>query len=57
MVVILFFKKEIFKYINQGEELVIEPFQRLIAKQQLFCLQIYWLFWGYGYFQRKATVR
>lgn len=30
------FKKEIFKYINQGEELVLEPFQRLIAKQELF---------------------
>lgn len=30
------FKKEIFKYINQGEELVLEPFQRLIDKQQLY---------------------
>ncbi len=30
------FQKEIFKYINQGEELVLEPFQRLIARQQLF---------------------
>lgn len=30
------FKKDIFKYINQGEELVLEPFQRLITKEQLF---------------------
>jgi glucose-1-phosphate cytidylyltransferase len=29
------FKKEIFKYINYGEELVIEPFQRLIAENKL----------------------
>ncbi|MHC5831324.1 MAG: glycosyltransferase family protein, partial [Nostoc sp.] len=30
------FKKEIFNYINYGEELVLEPFQRLIAKEELF---------------------
>ncbi|HEY9844891.1 MAG TPA: glucose-1-phosphate cytidylyltransferase [Candidatus Caenarcaniphilales bacterium] len=29
------FKKEIFNYINQGEELVYEPFQRLIDKTEL----------------------
>lgn len=29
------FKKEIFNYIQDGEELVVEPFQRLIAEQQL----------------------
>jgi len=29
------FKKEIFKYIHNGEELVNEPFQRLIGEQQL----------------------
>lgn len=29
------FKKDIFKYLKQGEELVIEPFQRLIRKSQL----------------------
>lgn len=29
------FKKEIFEYIRSGEELVVEPFQRLIANQQL----------------------
>jgi glucose-1-phosphate cytidylyltransferase len=29
------FKNDILKYINEGEELVIEPFHRLIAKQEL----------------------
>jgi glucose-1-phosphate cytidylyltransferase len=29
------FKKEIFDYIQPGEELVVEPFQRLIAKKEL----------------------
>jgi len=29
------FKKEIFNYIHEGEELVSEPFQRLIAENQL----------------------
>lgn len=29
------FKKDVFKYIQGGEELVIEPFQRLIAERQL----------------------
>ncbi|WP_319421902.1 glucose-1-phosphate cytidylyltransferase [Pleurocapsa sp. FMAR1] len=29
------FKKEIFDYIEPGEELVVEPFQRLIAKKEL----------------------
>jgi glucose-1-phosphate cytidylyltransferase len=29
------FKKEIFNYIKPGEELVYQPFQRLIAERQL----------------------
>jgi glucose-1-phosphate cytidylyltransferase len=29
------FKREIFEYMRNGEELVIEPFQRLVAKQEL----------------------
>jgi glucose-1-phosphate cytidylyltransferase len=29
------FKKDIFSYINPGEELVMEPFQRLIAQNQI----------------------
>ena len=30
------FRKEIFSFIHDGEDLVEKPFQRLIAKQQLF---------------------
>jgi glucose-1-phosphate cytidylyltransferase len=30
------FKNDIFKFIHQGEELVLEPFQRLIAQEELF---------------------
>ena len=33
------FKKEIFKYIGDKEELVIEPFQRLVKEQQLIGYQ------------------
>lgn len=29
------FRKEIFQYLRDGEELVVEPFQRLIAASQL----------------------
>jgi glucose-1-phosphate cytidylyltransferase len=29
------FRKEIFKYINEGEELLHEPFQRLVEREQL----------------------
>ena len=29
------FKKELFEYMREGEELVVEPFQRLIAKDEL----------------------
>ena len=39
------FKKEIFKYLKDGEELVHEPFQRLIAEQQLVAHQ-YDGFWA-----------
>lgn len=39
------FKKEIFKYINQGEELVCEPFQRLIDINQLLAYK-YDGFWA-----------
>ncbi len=33
------FKKQIFDYMNEGEELVVEPFQRLIAEDQLMAYQ------------------
>jgi glucose-1-phosphate cytidylyltransferase len=39
------FKKEIFDYINQGEELVCEPFQRLIEMEQLLAYK-YDGFWA-----------
>lgn len=38
------FKNEIFDYMNAGDELVEAPFQRLIAKQQLFGYK-YYGFW------------
>lgn len=39
------FKTEIFKYINEGEELVVEPFQRLIEKEELIAYK-YDGFWA-----------
>ena len=39
------FKKDIFKYMEAGEELVLEPFQRLIKLKQLFAYN-YDGFWG-----------
>jgi len=39
------FKKDIFEYINEGEELVQEPFQRLIEKEQLIAYK-YNGFWA-----------
>ena len=39
------FKKEIFDYIKEGEELVREPFQRLIAKKELIAYK-YSGFWA-----------
>ncbi len=38
------FRKEIFRYINEGEELVDEPFRRLIEKEELITYQ-YEGFW------------
>jgi glucose-1-phosphate cytidylyltransferase len=39
------FKKEIFDYIHKGEELVLEPFHRLIKKKELIAYK-YDGFWG-----------
>lgn len=50
------FKKEIFKYINQGEELVIEPFQRLIAKEQLFAYKYTGFFGVMDTFKEKQQL-
>lgn len=38
-------RQEIFDYIREGEELVIEPFRRIITKRQLFALK-YSGFWA-----------
>ncbi len=38
-------KTEIFKYINEGEELVVEPFQKLIEKEELIAYK-YDGFWA-----------
>jgi glucose-1-phosphate cytidylyltransferase len=37
--------QEIFTYLNEGEELVLQPFERLIAKGRLRCLK-YGGFWS-----------
>jgi glucose-1-phosphate cytidylyltransferase len=39
------FKREIFDYLGEGEELVLEPFQRLIEKEQLIAYR-YEGFWA-----------
>lgn len=39
------FRKDIFRYMNSGEELVEEPFQRLIKQEQLLAYR-YTGFWG-----------
>ena len=51
------FKKDIFKYIDRGEELVLEPFQRLIARQQLFSYKYTGFFGVMDTFKGKATAR
>lgn len=50
------FKKEIFKYINQGEELVLEPFQRLIAKNELFAYKYTGFFGVMDTFKEKQLL-
>ena len=32
------FRREIFEYMQEGEELVVEPFRRLIEKKQLLAV-------------------
>lgn len=39
------FRKEVFRYLRDGEELVVEPFQRMIAKRQLIAYK-YDGFWA-----------
>ncbi len=48
-------RNEIFRYIQPGEELVREPFQRLIREAGLVGLQVRRLLAMYGHIQRQAT--
>ena len=50
------FKKDIFKYINQGEELVLEPFQRLIAQKELFAYKYTGFFGVMDTFKEKQAL-
>jgi glucose-1-phosphate cytidylyltransferase len=50
------FKKEIFKYINPGEELVMEPFQRLIKEGQLATIKYDGFFVSMDTFKEKQTL-
>ena len=47
------FKKEIFKYICDGEELVLEPFSRLIAENQLMGYRYHGFYVGMDTFKEK----
>jgi glucose-1-phosphate cytidylyltransferase len=50
------FKKDIFKYINYGEELVLEPFERLIAKKQLIAYKYKGFFGVMDTFKEKQML-
>lgn len=47
------FKKDIFDYMRKGEELVLEPFARLIAENQLMAYQYEGFFVGMDTFKEK----
>jgi len=49
------FRKEIFRHIRPGEELVNEPFQRLIEKKGVDIQQVRGLLDMHGYIQGQAT--
>lgn len=49
------FRKEIFEYINMGEELVMEPFQRLMAKGALMGYK-YDRFWAMDTFKEQQEL-
>ena len=51
------FRNKIFDYIREGEELVLEPFNRLIEEGRLMALQIRWILAGDGYAQGQAGAR
>jgi glucose-1-phosphate cytidylyltransferase len=49
------FKKEIFEYMREGEELVLEPFQRLIDKDELIAHRYNGFWAGMDTFKEKQT--
>lgn len=49
------FTKDIFKYIDKGEDLVLEPFQRLIADDQLMAYK-YEPFWAMDTFKEQQEL-
>ena len=51
------FKQSIFDYMREGEELVLEPFQRLIREKQLTDLQARRLLGVHGHVQGEADAR
>lgn len=50
------FRQEIFEYMREGEELVYEPFRRLIAKQQLITYRHDGFFMCMDTFKEKRTI-
>jgi glucose-1-phosphate cytidylyltransferase len=50
------FHKDIFKYIKEGEELVYEPFRRLIKEQQLITYKHDGFFLAMDTFKEKMTI-
>ena len=51
------FRKDIFEYMNDGEELLHEPFQRLVEQEAATRLQVRRLLGGHGYLQGQADAR
>ena len=49
------FRREIFDYIRPGDELVVEPFQRLIAERRLIGIPVRGLLAGDGHVQGPAA--
>ncbi len=50
------FRQEIFDHIHNGEELVYEPFQRLIAKEELIGYRHYGFWICMDTFKEKKTI-
>ena len=53
----LFSAREIFNYMNDGEELVVEPFSRLIKEKKLLGYRVRQILALHGYVQRTAGTK